>query len=79
MGWDGQTRRLQSSDKFTYSLEEYKDDGMMIRQDVCAQVTSSRTFWRRAKMMGRGDQTRCLRSSDKFMYALEGGRDNGMG
>jgi hypothetical protein len=28
MGWDDQTRRLRSSDIFTYFLEEGKDDGM---------------------------------------------------
>ena len=28
MGWDDQTRGLPSSDKFTYELEEGKDDGI---------------------------------------------------
>src|SRR6266699_1450501 len=53
-------------------------DGM-IRQEVCANATSSRTNWRRAKTMGWDDQTRGLRSSHKFTYDLEEGKDNGMG
>src|SRR6266567_422857 len=53
-------------------------DGM-INQKVCAQATSSRTSWRRAKTMGWDDQTRGLRSSDKFTYFLEEGKDDGMG
>src|SRR6266567_326783 len=105
MGWDDQTRGLRSGDKFTYSLEEGKDNGIgrsdkrsalkrqvhvlpgggqrgwdgMIRQEVCAQATSSRTSWRRGKTMGWDDQTRGLRSSDKFTYELEEGKDDGMG
>src|SRR6266566_2524009 len=46
----------------------------MIRQEVCAQATSSRTNWRRAKTMGWDDQTRGLCSSDKFTYWLEEGQ-----
>src|SRR6266699_3123063 len=53
-------------------------DGM-IRQDVCAQATSSRTGWRREKTRGWDDQTRGLRSSDKFTHSLEEGKDDGMG
>src|SRR6266700_1108423 len=47
-------------------------DGM-IRQEVCAQATSSCMLWRRAKTMGWDDQTRGLCSSDKFTYFLEEG------
>src|SRR6266567_2314443 len=82
MGWDDQTRGLRSSDEFTYELEEGKDDDDvdgMIRQEVCAQATSSRTSWRRAKMMGWVNQTRGLHSSDKFTYSLDEGKDDGMG
>src|SRR6266566_655869 len=105
MGWNDQTRCLRSSDKFTYFLEEGKDDGMgwsdkrsalkpqvhvlsgggqrrgdgLIRQEVCAQATSSRTAWRRAKTMGWDDQTRVLHASDKFTYYLQEGHDDRTG
>jgi len=79
MRWDDQTRGLRSSDKFTYSLEERKDDGMGKSSKVCAQATSSRTAWRSARMMGWDDQTRGLRSSDKSTYSLEERKDDGAG
>ena len=72
-GWDDQARGSALKQLVHVRSEDRQRQwGEMIRQEACAQLTSSRTRWRRVKTMGWNDQTRGLHSGDKFTYSLDG-------
>ena len=75
--WNRQGDSQCSINKFTYTLEMRKGDGI-VRAAVSAQSTSSRTPWKCAREMESSEQQSGQCSINKFTYSLEMRKGDGI-